>query len=157
MILAKLIPWEEIEKRYAENFSAERIGAPAKPVRLALGSLIVKERLGLTDEETVMQIQENPTIQFFLGFEGYYDEEPFDSSLMVHFRKRLDEKTVSEMNELVLKNWVKRKRSPRKRRKKSSYDDDDAPKQGKLILDCSCAPADIRYPTDLSLLNEGEG
>jgi len=155
VILAKLIPWGEIEKRYAENFSAEGIGAPAKPVRLALGSLIVKERLGLTDEETVMQIQENPYVQFFLGFEGYYDEEPFDSSLMVHFRKRLDEKTVSEMNELVVKNWVKRKTSPRKRRKKSSDDDDDAPKQGKLILDCSCAPADIRYPTDLSLLNEG--
>jgi transposase, IS5 family len=26
--------------------------------------------------------------------------------------------------------------------------------QGQLIMDASCAPADIRYPTDLSLLNE---
>jgi len=26
---------------------------------------------------------------------------------------------------------------------------------GHLILDTTCAPADIRYPTDLSLLNEG--
>jgi len=26
--------------------------------------------------------------------------------------------------------------------------------KGKLILDATCAPADIRYPTDLSLLNE---
>jgi IS5 family transposase len=26
--------------------------------------------------------------------------------------------------------------------------------QGKLLLDATCAPADIRYPTDLSLLNE---
>ena len=77
MILAKLIPWQEIEKRYAKNFSREGIGAPAKPIRLALGSLIIKEKLGLTDEETVMQIQENPYIQFFLGFESYYEEEPF--------------------------------------------------------------------------------
>ena len=46
----------------------------------------------------------------------------------------------------MVKNWVQRK---------SSDDDEDAPKQGKLILDTSCAPADIRYPTDLSLLNEG--
>ena len=145
-----------MEKRYAENFSKEGIGAPAKPVRVALGSLIIKEKLGLTDDETVMQIQENPYTQYFLGFESFYDEEPFDSSLMVHFRKRLGEKTVREMNELVVKNWVKRKSSQNKRKKKSSDDDsDDAPKQGKLILDASCAPADIRYPTDLSLLNEG--
>ncbi len=27
--------------------------------------------------------------------------------------------------------------------------------KGKLILDATCAPADIRYPTDISLLNEG--
>ena len=67
---------------------------------------------------------------------------------MVHFRKRLDEKIVSEMNELVVKNWVRRKKGP-------DDGDDDTPKQGKLILDCGCAPADIRYPTDLSLLNEG--
>ena len=26
---------------------------------------------------------------------------------------------------------------------------------GKLLIDATCAPADIRYPTDLSLLNEG--
>jgi IS5 family transposase len=154
VVLAKLIPWEEIEKRYAKNFSKEGIGAPAKPVRLALGSLIIKEKLCLTDEEVVMQIQENHYLQFFLGFESYYDEEPFDPSLMVHFRKRLDEKTVSEMNELVVKNWVKRKSSKKRRGKKGPEDGGDVPKQGKLILDCSCAPADIRYPTDLSLLNE---
>ena len=156
VVLAKLIPWQEIEKRYARSFSQQGIGAPAKPVRLALGSLIIKEKLGLTDEETVMQIQENHYLQFFLGFESYYDEEPFDPSLMVYFRKRLAEKVVSEMNELVVKNWVKRKSSKKKRRKKGPDDDDeDAPQQGKLIIDCSCAPADIRYPTDLSLLNEG--
>ena len=125
VILAKLIPWDEMEKRYAQNFSEEEIGAPAKPVRLALGSLIIKEKLGLTDRETVMQIQENPYIQFFLGFESYHDEEPFDPSLMVHFRKRLDEKTVSEMNELVVKNWVKRTGPQKKKRKKSSDDDDE--------------------------------
>ena len=106
---------------------------------MALGSLIIKEKLGLTDEETVMQIQENPYLQFFLGFESYYEEEPFDPSLMVYFRKRLSDKVVSEMNELVVKNWVKRKSSKKKRKKGPPDDDDDAPKQGKLILDCSCA------------------
>ena len=27
--------------------------------------------------------------------------------------------------------------------------------QGKLIIDATCAPADISYPTDLHLLNQG--
>jgi len=30
--------------------------------------------------------------------------------------------------------------------KNFSEDDEDAPKQRKLIIDCSCAPGDIRYP-----------
>jgi hypothetical protein len=29
----------------------------------------------------------------------------------------------------------------------------ELPNQGQLIIDASCAPADIRYPTDLGLLN----
>ena len=35
-------------------------------------------------------------------------------------------------------------------------DDDDEPpmNQGQLVLDATCAPADIRYPTDLNLLNQ---
>ncbi|MFN9957553.1 MAG: IS5/IS1182 family transposase, partial [bacterium] len=28
------------------------------------------------------------------------------------------------------------------------------PNQGSLLIDATCVPADIRYPTDLSLLNE---
>jgi len=60
VVLAQLIPGEEIERRYAKGFSKAEIGAPAKPVRLVLGSLIIKEKWGLTDEETVMQIEENP-------------------------------------------------------------------------------------------------
>jgi hypothetical protein len=64
-------------------------GAPAKPVRLAFGALFIKQRLGLTDEETVEQIRENGYMQFFLGFAGYSSKAPFDPSMMVHFRKNM--------------------------------------------------------------------
>jgi hypothetical protein len=40
--MSKIIPWEEFEEEYAKNFS-ENKGAPAKPFRMALGSLIIKE------------------------------------------------------------------------------------------------------------------
>ena len=58
VLLAVLIPWQKLEEAYAPQFSAN-VGAPAKPVRLAPGSLYIKQSLGLTDEETVLQIQEN--------------------------------------------------------------------------------------------------
>lgn len=43
--LAELIPWETVEADYAEQFS-DSMGAPAKSFRVALGALIIKEKLG---------------------------------------------------------------------------------------------------------------
>ncbi|MCC3556380.1 MAG: hypothetical protein JGK36_27450 [Microcoleus sp. PH2017_35_SFW_U_B] len=37
---------------------------------------------------------------------------------------------------------------------KKSSDWSEPKNQGKLILDATCAPADIKYPTDLGLLNQ---
>ena len=63
--LSELIPWKEREADYAAQI-CKGFGAPAKPFRMALGALIIKARLGLTDEELVEQIKENPYLQFFL-------------------------------------------------------------------------------------------
>ena len=49
----------EFEAEYAELFSSV-MGAPAKTFRMALGALIIKEKLGISDRETVEQIKENP-------------------------------------------------------------------------------------------------
>jgi hypothetical protein len=91
--LAEIIPWEEIEKKYAKLFPSDT-GTVAKPLRMALGALIIKEKCGFTDRETVEQITENPYLQYFIGLERYQIEPPFDPSLMVHFRKRLDKETM---------------------------------------------------------------
>ena len=80
VILEELIPWDEVETRYASCFR-EGNGRPAFPVRVALGALIIKERLKASDEETVEQIQENHYLQYFLGYESYRDERPFDPSM----------------------------------------------------------------------------
>jgi hypothetical protein len=70
-------------------------------VRLALGALFIKLRIGLTDEETVEQIRENAYMQFFLGFAGYSNNAPFDPSMMGHFRKRFSEDNINQINELI--------------------------------------------------------
>ena len=46
--MAELIPWDELEAQYAEQFHA-LLGAPAKSLRLALGALLAKERLHCSD------------------------------------------------------------------------------------------------------------
>jgi hypothetical protein len=160
--LSKLIPWEEIEGEYAKQFAESGMGAPAIVARVALGALIIQEKLGLTDEEVVEQIRENPYLQYFIGYGEYRDEEPFDASMMVHFRKRLGLEELSGINGLIHSKHWKQKHTKRVRDQNDDKEDKDggggsgggSPNQGKLIMDTSCAPADIRYPTDLSLLNE---
>jgi len=57
--MAEVIPWDKIEENYAQLFK-NNVGNVAKPTRMALGALIIKEKCGYSDEETVLQIQENP-------------------------------------------------------------------------------------------------
>jgi transposase, IS5 family len=154
VILEELIPWDEVETRYASCFR-EGNGRPAFPVRVALGALIIKERLKASDEETVEQIQENHYLQYFLGYESYRDERPFDPSMMVHFRKRLSGDVIKEINELVIAREMSKSQD--------KQDGDDAPpdsgngkpgNRGTMIVDATVAPEDMRFPHDVTTLDE---
>lgn len=144
--LSKLIPWGVLEESYKKHFSTDR-GAPAKSARMAYGSLIIQEKCKFVDEELIDQIKENPYLQFFIGLKEYQATAPLDSSTLVDFRKRISVKDVQVLIESMLK-------------KQGIVNDDsdsekkDAPShQGQLLIDASCAPADISFPTDLKLLN----
>jgi len=159
--LAGMMPWEKIEELYSTNFDGGN-GQVSKPSRLAFGALYIQRKLSLTDDETVNQICENPSMQFFCGFDTYTTEKPFDSSLMVHFRKRISAKLMKE---------IMKEAFAAEARKEIDEEDDDAdgdggggiggdsddaderePK-GTMLLDATCCPADIQYPTDIRLLN----
>jgi IS5 family transposase len=150
VIMAKLMPWSEFEEEYAQKFSTE-MGAPAKTFRIALGALIIKEKLGTSDNETVEQIKENPYLQYFLGMSAYSNEAPFEASMLTHFRKRISVELVNEVNRKMVSNnsEITREETP-----SESEESRKATHRGKLIIDATCAPADIRYPTDLELLNQ---
>jgi transposase, IS5 family len=53
--------------------SAKR-GRPAKNARLVIGAVIIKHKLNLSGEETVLQIQENPYLQYFVRLSRYQEE-----------------------------------------------------------------------------------
>ena len=63
--LRTMIPWHEFESIYSKKLAQSGMGAPALSIQIALGALIIKERLGTSDEETVEQIRENPYLQYF--------------------------------------------------------------------------------------------
>ena len=144
---AETIPWEEIEERYAALFESEK-GNVAKPLRLALGALIIQTERQISDTETPMQIQETPGLQYFCGMPGYTNKLPFEASSMVHFRKRLTQEILGEINEMIIAKAENRSEPP------PPDEDESGENEGTLTMDATCAPQNIRYPLDLSLLNE---
>lgn len=144
---AETIAWEEIEERYARLFESEK-GNVAKPLRLALGALIIQTERGISDTETPLQIQETPCLQYFCGMPGYRDELPFDSSSMVHFRKRLTPEILGEINEMIIAKAENKSGPP------PPDEEGSGENEGTLTVDATCAPQNIRYPLDLSLLGE---
>lgn len=56
--MADAIPWEIFEKKYSRLFKGKN-GRVAKPLRLALGSLIIQTKY-----------------QYFIGLPGYQEEPP---------------------------------------------------------------------------------
>lgn len=150
--LESYIPWEDFEEKYASQFTSNK-GAPAISFRIALGSLLVKERMSMSDRDTVDYIAENPYVQFFLGYDSFLTEPPFDASSMTNFRKRISDKMLAEINDQIVKKHLLKKEKGSDQ-KGASDDTDQAGPSGTMIIDATCTPGDIRYPTDLSLLSE---
>lgn len=115
--LARLVPWPLVEEIYHEDL-CEDFGAQIVPSRTALGALLVKERLGLTDRETVEALQENPYLQFFIGLEEFTQEKPFDASLMVAHNRLLGGSVLEKpgCSELPRRlPWLLYRKPPRRR------------------------------------------
>jgi len=145
VVKAKLVPWEMAEERYMHMF--RKNGRKAKDIRIALGALLIQQDLQCSDELTVQNIMENPYLQHFIGMSKWSSDAPFDPSLMVWFRKRLSMKVLKEINDEMCKRTAQPEAEPTE-----EDNDDDEPRGGTLILDATCAPADITYPTDTGLL-----
>ena len=159
--LARAIPWNELEARYAKSFGSGKKGKPAFTARIALGSLLIQTVLKTTDQETVAQIRENPYLQYFLGLKAYTTKLILDSSSLTRFRKRIRPEDWQALNE-VLVNTFKQKESRKKTEtkplpietEKTEEPGSQERPRGQLILDATCVPSDIAYPTDLDLLNQ---
>ena len=154
--LAHLIPWNEFKKIYYDRMDNKK-GRPAKDARVVIGALIVKHMQGLSDEETIQTIKENPYIQYFLGYSKFQYDKPFEPSLFVAIRKRLGLETLNSMNEKFIEKFKELEKSINQDtevKDNSKKKAENEQNKGKIIVDATVIPSDIQYPTDIRLLNK---
>jgi len=127
--LANAINWELFEEAFSKHYSAT-MGTPAKPIRLMVSLLILKQLRNLSDESVVTQWSENSYYQYFSGEDCFCSGTPCSSTEVVEFRKRIGE----EGAELILKESIR-------------VNGKDG-KGGTLSADTTVQEKNITYPTD---------
>jgi len=180
VILAGKIPWDSLVSTYNRQLENRFTGADSINPRVAIGALIIKHICDLSDRETILQIQENMYMQYFIGYSSFSNEAPFDPSLFVDLRKRLSLEHINEINEKILglmsdKGEAEKTEDNNKKSDEPAeaalMNETHAPEStegiiintdnkavstnaGTLLMDATACPQDIAYPTDLDLLND---
>ena len=98
--LAHKIPWEKLEKEF-EKYYVD-FGRPAKPTRLMISLLLLKQMYNKGDETVVEEWVHNPYWQYLSGEEVFKWEFPCDPSDLVHFRKRVGEEGIEKIFQMDL-------------------------------------------------------
>lgn len=182
--LADRLPWGEMELIYLSKLDPNRKGATNLPARMALGALIIQSIEGLSDRGTIAAIQENPYMQYFVGLTHFTSTPIFDASLFVTLRKRmgaedinkisllLHEKEAEKLTELEGEKTAEKEtknndnepegegNSQTNNEASSSSEEKKAPEgtqptlKGAVVVDATCCPVEIPYPTDIRLIYE---
>lgn len=148
--MAGIVPWDMVEDIYAKSFEdGNPDGRTPIPARIAFGSLFIKENENFAQERTLQHISENAYMQYFLGLTEFNPRPLFDPSMMTHFAKRFSKEDIARINEEIY-----RRLHPADEPADDGGGGDEGGNKGTLVLDATAAPSDIRYPTDLSILNE---
>ena len=142
--MMKIMHWDFIEEIYAEHFKNDiAYGRVPISARVAYGAIFIKEFQNLTDRRTVEFIAENPYAQNFLGYTSFEKDNLFDPSMMSILRKRFSASIVNDVNDEIHRRSIREQTPP-----------GDGGNSGELILDATVVPTDIRYPNEVSLLDE---
>ena len=100
-LLSENIPWEVFEQEF-EKYYRKDFGRPAKPIRLMVSLLILKQMFNESDENVVSRWQENPYWQHFSGEEYFQWKFPCDDSELTKFRNRIGVEGVEKIFRLSI-------------------------------------------------------
>src|SRR3954447_25212467 len=131
-LLAHKIEWSLFEDNFKKHYS-EKMGKPAKPIRLMVALLILKHVRNLSDENLVEHWSENLDFQYFSGEQHFQPNIPCVPTELVAFRQRIGEEGV----ELILKESIR-------------VNDPPEDKNGGAVVsvDTTVQEKNITYPTD---------
>ena len=169
------LPWDEFDRRYKQTLNNQSVGASAKPTRMVIGAMIVKHTTRLSDVDTIQMIQENPYMQYMCGLTEFTDQPIFDPTLFVDLRKRINDDDINKMTEALFKREQEMKDKKMKRDEDNArelgveppaapVEDPDAKAftdskgrehKGILKIDATCADAEVRYPVDVDIIEDG--
>ncbi len=94
--LRKIIDWESLENDFTRLYS--RRGRPAKPVRLMISLLLLKQLHDLSDDQVVEGWIENHYWQLLSGEHELQWSAPVASSDLTHLRKSVLVKRVPRVS-----------------------------------------------------------
>lgn len=105
VVMAKLIPWAELEDEN-HNLSKRKKGALIKPFRMALATLILKEKYEMNNSQLIAFILENPYLQYFIGLSEFTNIKTFEPSMVVNFQQNIDKKIIDKVNQIIVENQI---------------------------------------------------
>ena len=132
--LAERLPWAEFEQAFGKYYSAE--GRPAKPVRLMVGLLLLKQLFNQGDETVVAAWVQNPYWQYFCGMNEFQWQVPCDPSDLVYFRQRIGEAGMQRLLQASVQ-----LHGPAAREKE-------------VVVDTTVQEKNITHPTDTKLTHK---
>jgi len=134
--IKKLIPWGELEGEYAKYFSHK--GRPGLDGRLVIGLFLLKHMSNKSDREIILELQENVYWQAFCSLEGFVTSKQLNSSSLAKIRKRLGPEFTKELEKKTYEVLIKKK----------------IIKAKGMLVDATVMPEKIKYPNDISVLND---
>ena len=129
--LAKRMPWQEIEHHFSGLYATT--GRPAKPIRLMVSLLVVKQLYNLSDESVVERWVENPYFQFFSGETVFQWDFPCHPTDLIYFRKRIGEEGVQKIFQVSIELHGKKAH------------------EREVLVDTTVQEKNITFPTDTKL------
>jgi IS5 family transposase len=132
--LANVIPWQIFEENFQPLYAAS--GRPAKPIRLMVGILILKQLENLSDERVVEVWTQNPYFQAFCGQQRFSWKLPCNPSELTYFRRRIGEDGMRRIFEVSV-----------------SLHGENI-KESEVVVDSTVQEKNITFPTDTKLLTK---
>jgi len=129
--LTKRIPWKEIEHHFFGLYA--NTDRPAKPIRLMVSLLILKQLYNLSDESMVDRWIKNPCFQFFSGETVFQWSFPYHSTDLVYFQKRIGEEGMRKIFQVSIALHGKKA------------------KEKEVVVDTTVQEKNITFPTDTKL------